>query len=229
MDFGKKLDRTIITSSPDMYGRAAHVHEKIIKDNSDFLSGKTLLEFGVCNGFSLNWLSNAYDALGMSKKFYGFDSFKGLPKEELDKNNPSYWNEGSFKSPPSKEDEIRKRFPHTKLVKGLFEDTLTTELADEIRENPLGYIHMDCDIYTSTIQVWEWIIQNDLLVDGTIVMYDDWGGHHDRSVGEFECGEGKAHKEICEKYGLNFEFISCNVIAAQGTMVWEICGFKYEK
>ena len=114
--------------------------------------------------------------------------------------------------------------PFANIKGGWFKDTLNDETLAEVKNHQVGIFHIDCDIYTSTIQVWEWIVSNNLLVDGAIIIYDDWGGHYSNGVGEYECGEGKAHKEICEKYNLNFEFISCDEVDHR---YHEICTFKY--
>ncbi len=194
----------------------------IIENNEEFLQGKSLLEFGVWNGNSLSMFSELYDQFNIEKKFYGFDSFLGLPEEKFDNNNPDYWYPGVFSTDPN---IVKNKLPFTMIIDGWFQDTLNQNTLEEIRKNQIGIIHIDCDIYTSTIQILEWIVYNNLLVDGTLVIYDDWGGHRSKNVGEYECGEGKAHKEICEKYNLNFDFFTCDIINLEYD--YEICTFKY--
>jgi hypothetical protein len=215
-DFSVRLERT-----PISYEESRH---KIVSNNVDFLKGKTILEFGVYQGNSLSQFSSLYDKFGIEKKFYGFDSFIGLPKETVDTNNPEYWPEGAFSGVSP--DEVKGKLPFVNIKPGWFKDTLNVQTLSEVSQHQIGILHIDCDLYTSTIDVLEWIIQNNLLVDGTIVIYDDWGGHYYNNVGEYDCGEGKAHKEMCEKYGLEFEFISCDEIEKN---YHEICIFKYKK
>jgi len=214
-DFSTRLKRTPKWSSYDN-------KRNLVETYKEFLKGKSLLEFGVYSGNSLNIFSELYDEFGIPKIFFGFDSFEGLPKEELDENNPHYWPEGLFKD--SSVEHIKSFLPFVNVKDGWFEDTLNEETYKEVSQNEVGLFHIDCDIYTSTIQVLEWIVKNNLLVDGALIVYDDWGGHYDKNVGEFECGEGRAHKEICEKYDLNFEFVTCDVVMPD---YWEICVFKY--
>lgn len=194
----------------------------IIENNKSFLKGKSLLEFGVCQGHSLSAFSQLYDQFGLEKIFFGFDSFEGLPKETLDDNNPHYWTEGAFSGGSA--DYVRNKLPFVNIKTGWFEDTLNDETLAEVKNHQVGLYHIDCDIYTSTIQVLDWIVKNNLLIDGALLMYDDWGGHHDKGVGEYECGEGRAHKEICEKYNLNFEFVSCDELNPGHH---EVCTFRY--
>ena len=202
---------------------------KLIDDNREFLTGKSLLEFGVYMGHSLTEFSILYGVRNMPRIFFGFDSFKGLPEEKLDKNNPTYWSSGRFNVSDIKEDTIEKLkylLPSINIITGWFHDTLNEEISRKVKQNEIGIIHLDCDIYSSTLYVWEWIITNDLLSDGTLIVYDDWGGYHEKNVNEYECVQGRAHKEICEKYGLNLEFISCDVIQEK---YHEVCMFRYKK
>ena len=214
-DFTVRLERTS-TGSPDNNRRF------IVENNKDFLKGKSLLEFGVYKGNSLSTFSNLYDEFGLKKVFFGFDSFKGLPKEILDENNPHYCPEGVFTDGPV--EILNIILPFVTIKDGWLENSLNEETLKEVEKNEIGLIPIDCDIYTSTIQVLEWIVKNNLLIDGALIVYDDWGGHYNKGVGEYQCGEGKAHKEICEKYNLNFDFVSCDVISHG---YYEICTFRY--
>lgn len=213
-DFNNRLPRTVRSFSDNK--------RYVVENNIDFLRGKSLLEFGVLSGHSLSIFSHFYDQFEIEKIFFGFDSFKGLPKEEIDENNPDYWGEGAFIG--STAESVKNMLPFVNIKDGWFEDTLNQQTLEEVKKTDIGIIHIDCDIYTSTIQVLEWIVNNNLLVDGTLIVYDDWGGHYDKNVGEFECGEGKAHREICEKYNLNFDFITCDVITDK---FHEVCVFRY--
>ena len=215
IDFNTRLPRTPRSELDN--------RKVLIENNKSFLDGKSLLEFGVYQGKSLSQFSELYDKFGLEKVFFGFDSFEGLPKETLDENNPSYWDQGTFKGGTSV-GYVKNKLPFANIKGGWFKDTLNDETLAEVKNHQVGIFHIDCDIYTSTIQVWEWIVSNNLLVDGAIIIYDDWGGHYCNGVGEYECGEGKAHKEICEKYNLNFEFISCDEVQHG---YHEICTFKY--
>lgn len=213
-DFSTRLERT-----PRSFGDNKRF---IVENNKEFLRGKSLLEFGVYEGNSLSIFSQLYDEFNLEKVFFGFDSFEGLPKETLDENNPHYWYEGEYKG--GSVEMLNNKLPFVTVKDGWFENTLNEETLGEVRKNQVGLFHIDCDIYTSTIQVLEWIVKNDLLVDGALFVYDDWGGHYSKGVSEYECGEGKAHKEICEKYNLNFDFVSCDVVAHE---YHEICTFRY--
>ncbi|OCR92398.1 hypothetical protein [Campylobacter fetus] len=56
-------------------------------------------------------------------------------------------------------------------------------------------IYIDCDLYTSSKTVLDFIAQSDLLQDGTIIAFDDW----DLYRANPNKGQRKAFKEFKEK------------------------------
>jgi hypothetical protein len=81
-------------------------------------------------------------------------------------------------------------------IPGFFEQTLTAELAQSLMREQPGIITIDCDLYSSTHTVLEWL--RPLLRHGTLFYFDDiWSfcGHPDfgelRAIREFnERNEG---------------------------------------
>lgn len=188
----------------------------VVETYKDFLKDKLFLEFGVFVGTSMLEYYNLYrDHLGSehTPQFYGFDSFEGLPGEKSDDKSP--WYAGQFNLNKNINPELLNK-PGMKIVDGWFENTLNRALADELKGRQVGLLHVDCDIYTSTMQVYEFLIANNLLVKGTVVVYDDWGVYRELKLSEdeqFLHGEGKAHKEISEKYALDFELVRKDIIS----------------
>ena len=111
--------------------------KEIIKDNPiDYL------EFGVYKGDSIKeWVN-----LNKSSKsrFYGFDTFNGLPEDSGYNLKKGDLNLGG--TIPIIMD------PRVKLIKGLFEDTLRPFIDSFIRRNQL-IIHIDADLFSSTLYV----------------------------------------------------------------------------
>ncbi len=177
----------------------------VIENNKEFLIGKSLVEFGVCRGDSLSWFHKYYSEFNIPINFMGFDSFEGLPEETKDPN--SVWHKGQF-STGGVIPEIGSR-PGVTLVKGWFSESLNSQAAENLGSK-IGIAHIDCDTYTSTLTCWDWMLSNDLLVDGSIIIYDDWGGYRQAGCGEYEIGEAKAHKEISEK--IQFEEVGSWVV-----------------
>ena len=63
---------------------------------------------------------------------------------------------------------------------------------------PARYVEIDCDLYSSTVQALTWLFEEGLIVEGTVLGYDDfYAGGAD--------GEKKAHHELMRKYRVKLE------------------------
>jgi len=185
---------------------------KLISEFTNFLQDKLFLEFGVQDGNSILDFYNLYKSKNINGAFFGFDSFFGLPEEKYDKYSP--WKTGQF----SCNGRVSLNLLENKdinIVGGWFSDTLNSFLLPRFENKKIGIAHIDCDIYTSTIEVLEFIINNKLLCDGSILVYDDWGAYKSKGLSEdyeYSVAEARAHKEIVEKYNLHFELIHREII-----------------
>ena len=111
-------------------------------------------EFGVWKGETAREL---LQHLPVGKNLYLFDSYEGLNRE---------WSglpAGSFKldKPPVFDDS------RAVMVNGLFEDTVAGALAGKT----LGFLHIDCDLYESTLDVLNSVPP---LEKGTIILFDEY-------------------------------------------------------
>ena len=122
------------------------------------------LEFGVSHGESFRYWTKLN---GHPKsRFYGFDTFTGLPEEwkVFTGSQP----QGAFSTgghAPQLTD------PRVKFVSGLFQDTLA-DFVQTLSQPSQLVVHCDADLYTSTLFVLTTI--HSLLVPGAIVMFDDF-------------------------------------------------------
>ncbi len=143
------------------------------------------LEFGVAAGHSFSWWvqNNKHP----ESRFHGFDTFEGLPEE---------W--GIFKAgdmstgskfPDIQDDRVR-------FYKGLFQKTVPLFLKDADWNLP-KLIHMDADLYSSTLYVLTMLAP--YLKAGDIVMFDEF------TVPRHEY---LAFKNFRESYYLDFELIA---------------------
>jgi len=124
-------------------------------------------EFGVWKGDSARYLLTL---MPTNSKLHLFDSFEGLPTDWI----PGY-PAGIFAcSPPVILDE------RVRMHIGLFSDTLRGF------EEPLGFVHVDCDLYASAVDVFTGV--GKLLVPGTLIVFD-----------EFHLGESQAFSEWLSK------------------------------
>lgn len=188
------------------------LRKRQVKENKEFLSDKLFLEFGVFEGCSILEYYDAYVENELEPFFFGFDSFEGLPEETVDQHSP--WTKGNFSTNGFVNLKLLNK-EGLNIIPGWFHETLNEETFKKFKGKKAGLIHIDCDIYTSTLQVLEFLIQHNLITNGTLIVYDDWGAWRMSGLQEsqqFDVSEAKAHKEICEKYDLNFELMSISTI-----------------
>ncbi len=178
-----------------------------------------IYEFGTFMCDSLSFLETQSKIAGVNyKRMIGFDSFKGFPsftKEySVDPNTYTAWEHMDF-SCIKEESELESTLKHLKgkfieepiLVPGFYEDSLKDSIVQEYSLEPALLVHIDCDLYTSTYTVLDFMYRNNLIRSGTIIKYDEWGPLF--KPGE-PFGEERAHLEMIQKYGGEFEEL-CNM------------------
>jgi O-methyltransferase len=132
------------------------INEKYLKDVP-----VSYLEFGVAGGHSFQWW--AENQQHRESRFIGFDTFTGLPED---------WNlfkQGSM-SAGGKFPELADS--RCTFNKGLFQETLPHFLMDYVPDKR-NVIHMDADLYTSTLYVLTTLAP--FLRKGDIVIFDEFG------------------------------------------------------
>jgi len=133
--------------------------------NTEVISGKAIsyLEFGVYKGESIKYFSEINS--NPDSRFFGFDTFTGLPEDWIDFTRIVGKNEfdagGTF---PCIADS------RVSFVKGLFQDTLPGFLDEFTTRNQL-VIHNDSDLYSSSLYLLTYA--NHILVPGTIIIFDE--------------------------------------------------------
>jgi O-methyltransferase len=155
------------------------------------------------------YLRNASAKALDEMRFIGFDSFEGLPKAnaiDVAPGQEKWIGEGGFAATL---DEVKSLMPkkglqsgRIKFVPGWFNESLTEQTKKEHAIKAASIVYVDCDYYESTIPCLEFI--TDLLVDGSILIFDDWfifRGRKDR-------GEQRAFYEWKERHHIQCsEFI----------------------
>ncbi len=127
------------------------------------------MEFGVFRGGTLTQIANWKKLFcgSNSQPVYGFDTFSGLPTDW----RPGF-GAGSFGIPNGTVISVPS---NTILVKGLFIDTLPTQLRLIDREyqchTPVSFVHIDCDIYDGARDVL--FLLGSRLVSGSIIVFDE--------------------------------------------------------
>jgi len=136
------------------------------------------LEFGLHRGLSfLHAVRYARRYELESMRFYGFDSFEGLP-DAINEAEGKYdhFHEGQY---ACSESEFRSILEEAKvdtsritLVPGFYDQVLTSELKQKLSIERAAVVWIDCDLYESTVPVLEFI--TDCVTTGTFLAFDDW-------------------------------------------------------
>jgi hypothetical protein len=179
--------------------------------NSDL---SMIYEFGVFDCSSLVYIEKLSKIKNVNySKIIGFDSFEGFPSFEkeyaADPNTYQAWETMDFSCVKDKSQidsviaSLKTKFiDEPILVPGYYENSLKDELVTQYDLKPALFVHIDCDLYTSTYTVLDFLYRNNLIQSGTIVKYDEWGPLF--KPGE-PFGEERAHLEMLEKYGGSYE------------------------
>ena len=174
------------------------------------LEGYAYYEFGLFKGFSF-WFAEqvSREYINSNFYFYGFDSFKGLPKPQVDVSHQKEWTEGSYAASlefvTAKIKEHGADFSRIKLYKGFFTKTFFDYLHQSEIFLPISICVIDSDLYESCIKVLDFI--KNYLVRGSILLFDDYNIFNEddnhgerRAIKEFE----QKHLDFQKEYLFNF-------------------------
>ncbi|MFJ5486606.1 TylF/MycF/NovP-related O-methyltransferase [Hansschlegelia beijingensis] len=142
-------------------------------------------EFGVFKGESARFMNSF---LFGGRRMHLFDSFEGLPEDWVGR-----WKKGHF--------DVGGKIPefdptHVSIYKGWFKDTVPAFAQD--LSTPLSFIHMDADLYSSTMDVFNNL--NDKIAPGTVILFDEY-------VFKGSEDEHNALLDWAEAYGREFDYL----------------------
>jgi hypothetical protein len=147
------------------------------------------LEFGAGNAITINYISSFTNDL-----VYGFDSFHGLPEKWRDGFEVGCFSTGGVLPPVN---------PNVTLVPGLFQDTLINFLQEQNKK--ISFIHIDCDLYSSTKFVLDSV--KDYLDEGCIIIFDELVNYPGF---DGDNGELRALHEFVTENNVEYEWIGMN-------------------
>jgi hypothetical protein len=143
-----------------------------------------VLEFGVATGRTLNqfahWLPH--------KIVYGFDGFDGLPEDWT-----SRMRKGFFAR-----DSLPRVRANCELVVGWFNQTLPGFV--ERHTEPVALLHVDCDLYSSTVTVLDCLQRQ--IRPGTVIVFDEYINYPGWQQDEF-----RAWQEFVQRHKIQYEYI----------------------
>jgi hypothetical protein len=173
--------------------RAQVLHREAYKRALEFVTlggiAGDVMEFGVLGGWSARIFCETMRDIFNLNNIRLFDSFEGLPEYDSEVDRSSYeiagrniWS-NKMKFP----DEFLNQFgqPHhlhireklSEIVrperifvhKGFYSETLKTP-----PEAKASIVHFDCDLYQSTVDVFDGLHNGGCFQDGTVLLFDDW-------------------------------------------------------
>jgi hypothetical protein len=177
------IDTPRISTHPQfLFQSTESIKRKVVlRESMNFINLDGLyLEFGVSWGHTINYISKCLP----TKTIYGFDSWQGIPEDWICKGK--VFPAGSY----STKGELPKVNENVQLISGMFEDTLPI-FVKENSNIPIAYIHIDCDLYSSTKTVFKYI--GSMIVPGTVIVFDEYIQ---------DAGEKQAFNEWLEESGL---------------------------
>lgn len=183
VDKNNKLAFNDFYNSKVEYSDRFKLHELVINEE---IKNQEIdyLEFGVAKGIAFKWWVNKIKNLDC--RFYGFDVFTGLPEDFGVMKKHDFDTKGI--TPKIDDDRVQ-------FISGMFQDSLPTFL-NNFNSNRRKVIHMDADLYTSTLFVLTSLYPT--LKKNDIVIFDEFG---------VPTHEFKAFAEIVDSYKLKFKVI----------------------
>lgn len=182
--------------------------EVMMKEAFEFAShsnvGGDYLEFGVWKGRSFMRAFHTWKYVLLNNRnlsamnFYAFDSFEGLPEIVAKEDRET----GEFKKGEyscSEEEfilNLKKSnvdITRVRTIKGWYDKVLNKNTRATLPIKKASIVYIDADLYESAVSVLDFI--TDYVVDGTLVIFDDWYCFRGRN----DLGEQKAFNEWLAK------------------------------
>ena len=155
-------------------------------------------EFGVAQGDSIRLLARLTGGI-----VHGFDSFLGLPEDWAGATEQR----GAFAGRP-------RRLPgNVNIHAGLFAETLPIFL--EQHDQPMRFMHVDCDLYSSTRTVFE--LLGTRIEPGTVIVFDEYFNYPNWRDHEY-----KAFQEYIRDQDRRYEYLA--FCARGGSVAVKITG-----
>lgn len=149
-------------------------------------TGGDYFEFGLFRGYTFWFSQRAADALGLqTMRFWGFDSFAGLPEVVGVDACTDEFKQGdyacSLETVTANLDRWGYDAARSRLVPGYFDRLPATAAQHAPEAGKVALALIDCDLYSSTAPVLGYLA--DRLQAGSILLFDDWncyGGDDDK-------------------------------------------------
>jgi len=182
----------------DMLKLALDAAMPLIENQRENRARGLVCEFGVGSGKSMRITQ---EILPLDIEMHGFDTFTGLPQAWGSEPAGAYSTGGVVPSIAG----------NVYFHEGLFSDTLSPFLNDIGDEAYVAYANIDCDLYTSTVDILEAL--HGRIVAGTILVFDEYICHPTWRQDEF-----RAWRESCKRFGWKYEYLGFSLSSKQAVV-----------
>jgi O-methyltransferase len=209
--------------------RARAIHQEAYRRALEFVTlggvAGDVMEFGVLGGWSARIFCETMRDIFNLNNIRLFDSFEGLPEYDSEVDRSSYeiagrnvWSD-KMKFP----DEFLRQFgqPHHLHIREKLSEIVRAErifihkgfYSETLKAPPdakAAIVHLDCDLYQSTLEVFEGLHRGKCFQDGTVLLFDDWncnrgnpGFGQRRALQEFLASQSEFTATPWYTYGFN--------------------------
>lgn len=159
------------------------------------ISSVTAIEFGVAAGAGLLNLQSLAKRVtaetGVKFEIFGFDTGEGMPPPQSYKDHPDLYQTGEYQMDHAL--LAKKLDENTTLVLGPIGTTVETFLKKDFSTSPIGFVSIDVDYYSSTVDVLQVFKTSPVnLLPRVVVYLDDLQDNSHNS----RCGEQAAIAEF---------------------------------
>jgi hypothetical protein len=170
--------RRLLRQGLTTFYRMDHIYA-VLREFSGYYHGKfSILEFGTSDGYSFTKMLFATRYLKLEDRVvvHGFDSFEGMPPaaDGRDRNivDGVDWVEGEYRGRYA--DLVAycdRHYRNHRIHRGYFENSLTPEVLESLREHRPILVWIDCDYYSSARTVMERLLP--YLPNGCVIYFDE--------------------------------------------------------
>ena len=182
--------RDTCKTAPALVGTSSRTL-KLALENAD-VDG-LVLEFGVFNGKSIRQIASLVEG-----EVHGFDSFEGIPEQWNHEPKGSYSTQNRLPDVPA----------NVSLHKGWFEDSIPAFLARAPVPEPIRFMNIDCDLYSSTKVIFDLLGKQ--VVPGTVIVFDEYIGYPTWKEDEF-----RAFNEAVAQYEWEYDILCFSFVTKQ--------------
>jgi hypothetical protein len=170
-----------------------------------------MYEWGTYRGETAQLMEGLFASYQIKwNQLLAIDSFEGLPDEAPGVQRFYLFNKGVF-------NDVHFLYPiRGKYIKRWF-DQMTPQDVIDYAMKPAKLIHIDSDLYVSAKQALDFMFQNKLVTENTLVGFDEYKSTEPLYAG----GEAMAWKLASEQYGVESEELFRNIYMDGGIECWQ--------